>query len=279
LSPNATFALWPHLTVRENVAFGLKARKSPKALVVERTSEALKRVRLGNMEDRRISQLSGGQQQRIALARALAVQPELILFDEPLSNLDAGMREEMRYEILELQQEIGFAALYVTHDHSEAMGLAKRIVMMRDGQIEQAGSPRALWEKPASRFVVDFFGQQNRIAGTVDAVAPDGVVTLRFAEGMTVKGHDRSGHAAVGDRMVAYVHQSDVNVSAGAPGRGEYTGVVVLRSFEGHSVVVRVEMGGVPLMVRTPPSSRYSVGDQVRIRLDTDSVQMFPADV
>jgi ABC-type sugar transport system ATPase subunit len=188
------------------------------------------------------------------------------------------MREEMRYEILELQQEIGFAALYVTHDHSEAMGLAKRIVMMRDGQIEQTGSPRALWEKPASRFVVDFFGQQNRISGTVDAVAADGTVTLRFAEGLTIKGRDRSGKAAVGDRMIAYVHQSDVDVSVGAPARGEYSGVVVLRSFEGHSVVVRVEMGGVPLMVRTPPSSRYSVGDKVRIRMDADSVQMFAAD-
>jgi ABC-type Fe3+/spermidine/putrescine transport system ATPase subunit len=272
------YALWPHLTVEENVAFGLKARKAPKALVAERTDEALKRVRLGNMKDRRISQLSGGQQQRIALARALAVQPTLILFDEPLSNLDAGMREEMRYEILELQQSIGFAALYVTHDHSEAMGLANRIVMMRDGQVEQAGSPRALWERPSSRFVVDFFGQQNRIPGVVDAVAADGTVTLRCADGMTVAGHDHSGRTAVGDSVLAYVHQSDVVVTAGEPAPGEYEGTVTLRSFEGHSVVIRVQVAGVSLMVRTPPSSRYRVGDRVGIRLNVDSVQVFSAD-
>ncbi len=273
------YALWPHLTVEENVAFGLKARKAPKALVAERTDEALKRVRLGNMKDRRIAQLSGGQQQRIALARALAVRPSLILFDEPLSNLDAGMREEMRYEILDLQQSIGFAALYVTHDHSEAMGVANRIVMMREGRIEQAGSPRALWERPASRFVVDFFGQQNRIPGTVESIAADGTLTLRCADGLIVKGHDRLGVLAVGDSALAYVHQSDVVVSTGDPAPGEYSGTVTLRSFEGHSVVVRVQVGPVSLLVRTPPSSRYRVGDQVRIRLDADAVQVFSADV
>ena len=162
-----SYALFPHMSVRGNVAFGLKARRVPAADIAPRISAALDLVGLNGLEERYPKQLSGGQQQRVALARILALRPKLLLFDEPLSNLDAKLRVQMRHEIRSLQKEVGITSLFVTHDQEEAMTLADRIVVMNKGRIEQEGTPEDIYERPMTRFVADFIGAANLIAGRV----------------------------------------------------------------------------------------------------------------
>jgi putative spermidine/putrescine transport system ATP-binding protein len=162
-----SYALFPHMTVTRNIAFGLYARGVPRSEVALRVTAALELVGLVGMEDRYPRQLSGGQQQRVALARVLALRPKLLLFDEPLSNLDAKLRVQMRHEIRRLQKEVGITALFVTHDQEEAMTIADRIVVINRGRIEQAGTPGEIYDHPATRFVADFIGTANLIAGTV----------------------------------------------------------------------------------------------------------------
>ncbi len=162
-----SYALFPHLTVVDNVAFGLRTRKVPKAEAGARTRQALETVRLGALGDRFPRQLSGGQQQRVALARALVIRPEILLLDEPLSNLDAKLRQEMRVELVEILGKVGITTVFVTHDQEEALSLADRVVVMNEGRIEQAGSPREVYEQPATPFVAKFLGEANVLPGRV----------------------------------------------------------------------------------------------------------------
>jgi iron(III) transport system ATP-binding protein len=165
-----SYAVWPHLTAFENVAFPLRIRRLPKSEIRERTMEALELVRLGSWSARLPSELSGGQQQRIALARAIVFRPRLLLLDEPLSNLDAKLREYMRLEIRELHQRLGVTTLYVTHDQHEALALSDIVVVMEGGRIVQSDAPRAIYDRPASRFVADFVGWANVLpAEVIDA--------------------------------------------------------------------------------------------------------------
>ncbi|MFH1640298.1 MAG: ABC transporter ATP-binding protein [Chloroflexota bacterium] len=161
------YALFPHMNVSDNIAYGLHRRKITFKAIKSRVDGALKLVQLEGYGDRRIHELSGGQQQRVALARSLVIEPELLLLDEPLSNLDARLRADVRDEIRRIQQSLGITTIYVTHDQEEAMGISDRIVVMNRGKIEQVGSPREIYEKPASRFVADFIGRMNFIPGKV----------------------------------------------------------------------------------------------------------------
>jgi ABC-type Fe3+/spermidine/putrescine transport system ATPase subunit len=161
------YALFPHINVFGNVAYGLRRRKRPKDEIKERVVQTLRLVRLDGYEGRRIHELSGGQQQRVALARALIIEPNLLLLDEPLSNLDARLRADMRDEIRHIQRDLNITTLYVTHDQEEAMSIADRIVVMNQGVIEQIGSPREVYDKPASKFVADFIGRANFLQGRV----------------------------------------------------------------------------------------------------------------
>lgn len=162
-----SYALFPHLTVAENVAFGLEMRGIAKADIATRAAEALELVRLTGFAERLPRQLSGGQQQRVALARALVIRPDVLLLDEPLSNLDAKLREEVRIEIRELQRQLGLTAVMVTHDQEEALTVADRLVVMADGEIRQIGSQRDLYERPADRFVAGFVGRSTFLAGRI----------------------------------------------------------------------------------------------------------------
>ena len=164
-----SYALFPHLTVAQNVAFGLEMRKLPRADIERRVEEALALVRLGGYGGRLPRQLSGGQQQRVALARALAIRPDVLLLDEPLSNLDAKLRQEVRVEIRELQRQLGLTTVMVTHDQEEALTMADRLVVMNEGSVRQVGSQRDLYERPADRFVAGFVGRSTFLAGTVEA--------------------------------------------------------------------------------------------------------------
>lgn len=167
------YALWPHMTVYRNVAYGLQFKKEPKAEWPRIVNEALAKVGLVGYEDRYPGQLSGGQQQRVALARALALNPDVLLLDEPLSNLDAKIRGSVRAEIRKIQQALGITTVYVTHDQEEALTLSDRIGIMREGQLVQIGTPHDLYERPATRFVADFIGSNNLVAGTVKATGDD----------------------------------------------------------------------------------------------------------
>ena len=164
-----SYALFPHMTVTENVAFGLEMRKLPKADIAARVRDVLRLVRLDGYSERLPRELSGGQQQRVALARALAVRPDVLLLDEPLSNLDAKLREEVRIEIRELQRQLGLTTIMVTHDQEEALTVADRLVVMADGEIRQIGSQRDLYERPADRFVAGFVGRSTFLNGRVTA--------------------------------------------------------------------------------------------------------------
>jgi len=180
-----SYALWPHMTVRENVGYGLALRKLPKSEIMERVDRILGVTRLEPFADRYPSELSGGQQQRVSLARALVVEPETLLLDEPLSNLDANLREEMRFEIRRLHDEYRYTTVYVTHDQAEAMTTADLIVVMNQGSIEQAGSPEEVYERPQSEFVARFLGGTNILKGRrIDSNTVDcGSVRLQCGDG------------------------------------------------------------------------------------------------
>ncbi len=176
------YALWPHLTVRKNVAFGLKERKVPRAEIAVRVEEALDMVGLLHLADRHPSQLSGGQQQRIALARTIVVRPRLLLLDEPLSNLDANLRVQMRTDILKLQRKLGLTTIFVTHDQEEANTISDRMAVLDMGVIQQIGSPMDLYDNPVNRFVAHFLGTTNMIEGKV--LTADGKKVLQAGDGL-----------------------------------------------------------------------------------------------
>src|SRR5882757_5064782 len=181
-----SYALFPHMTVMENIAFGLEMRKLAKAEITGRAREALRLVRLEGYADRLPRQLSGGQQQRVALARALAIRPDVLLLDEPLSNLDAKLREEVRIEIRELQRQLGLTTIMVTHDQEEALTMADRLVVMNEGLVRQVGSQRDLYERPSDRFVAGFVGRSTFLDGTVEAPGrfrSDGGLSLACRDG------------------------------------------------------------------------------------------------
>jgi iron(III) transport system ATP-binding protein len=170
------YALWPHMTVRGNVTYGLRLRKLATAEVERRLAAGLAKVNLTGLEERYPGQLSGGQQQRVALARALVLNPDILLLDEPLSNLDAKIRVQVRSEIRTLQQDLGITTIYVTHDQEEALSLSDRVAVMRDGRVQQVAPPKTLYERPVNRFVADFVGTNNFIAGVCKERAGDDVV-------------------------------------------------------------------------------------------------------
>src|SRR5262249_50723218 len=178
------YALFPHITIGENVAFGLQMRKVPREEIGKRVAEALEMVKLSHVAHRRPLEISGGQQQRVALARALVIRPDLLLLDEPLSNLDLKLREEMRIEILAIQRRLGIATVFVTHDQGEALVLSDRVAVMNAGRIEQFGTPAQIYEQPATRFVAEFIGRMNFLQGTV-INSNDGRGIVQLASGTT----------------------------------------------------------------------------------------------
>jgi iron(III) transport system ATP-binding protein len=182
------YALWPHLTLAENIAFGLEMRKIPKSEIQHRVKEALALVHLEDRAKAKPNQLSGGQQQRVALARALVIKPECLLLDEPLSNLDASLRLEMRTEIRRICKQAGLTAIYVTHDQKEALSIADRIAIMRDGIIEQIGTPEDIYRKPLNRFVAGFIGEANFLPGIVCNIT-DTTITVETVCGVFVAHH------------------------------------------------------------------------------------------
>ncbi|MBI4194033.1 MAG: ABC transporter ATP-binding protein [Betaproteobacteria bacterium] len=237
------YALWPHMTVLENVSYGLKLRKVPASEIAERVRGVLDKVKLGGLGDRYPGQLSGGQQQRVALARALVLNPQILLLDEPLSNLDAKIRVQVRAEIRKLQKELGITTLYVTHDQEEALTLSDRIAVFSQGKVQQVGSPKALYERPANRFVADFIGINNLIEGTVRSVEGPPGLRAETALGDLAAIHDAPLRA--GDRCVICIRPENL-VPDGASGgeRNRFTGRIAFAHYLGNTLRYDVELGG-----------------------------------
>src|ERR1700675_3171793 len=199
-----SYAIWPHMTVFENVAYGLRVRRTAAAEIAERVDHALEMVQMRSFASRRAAQLSGGQQQRVALARAFVFSPSVLLFDEPLSNLDAKLRAEMRIELKELQRRLDITSVYVTHDLEEALAISDRIVVMRDGVIAQVGTPAEIYDRPRNTFVADFVGSANLIRGRRRAdLERDGLVVLETPGGALVHGTAFDGQAAGAEVLMA----------------------------------------------------------------------------
>jgi iron(III) transport system ATP-binding protein len=230
-----TYALFPHMTVERNVEYGLRFRKTTTAERASRVTEALERTRLSGLGPRYPSELSGGQQQRVALARALAIQPEVLLLDEPLSNLDTKLRVEVREEIKRIHQEFKITAVYVTHDQDEALSLADRMAIMRNGRIEQEGTPAEIYAKPRNEFVAGFVGETNLLDGTAE---PRGGV-FGYA---TAAGWIPAPDETVASRATARISLRPECVRLGPPESAPARGVVRRVSFFGGSVRVEVEL-------------------------------------
>jgi len=211
-----SYAVWPHMTVFDNVAYGLRVRKLPRTEVAANVDRALGLVQMREFASRPASNLSGGQQQRVALARAVAFSPTVVLFDEPLSNLDAKLRAEMRVELRELQRRLDITSVYVTHDQEEALAISDRVIVMNNGGIEQIGSPEAIYNRPKSRFVADFVGSANLIGGRLKS-SPEGPGPVTFETEGGVVLQARAAHTPRGDEDRVAVRTAYIDLAAGPP--------------------------------------------------------------
>ena len=252
-----SYAVWPHMTVFDNVAYGLRVRKQDKGEIKANVERALDLVQMRHLADRGASKLSGGQQQRVALARAVAFSPTVVLFDEPLSNLDAKLRAEMRVELRELQRRLGITAVYVTHDQEEALAISDRVVVMNVGVIEQIGTPEEIYNRPKSHFVADFVGSANIIKGKLTGpgtFATEGGVPLRVT----------APHAPSGAETEVALRTAYIGVAAN-PGDNQVAGTVHQRLFHGDFVQYIVDTPLGRLIVRRPPTNLLAEGAQVTL--------------
>jgi putative spermidine/putrescine transport system ATP-binding protein len=255
-----SYALFPHMTVAENIAFGLEMRKMPKAEMAPKIAEALRLVRLEHLADRLPRQLSGGQQQRVALARALVFHPDVLLLDEPLSNLDAKLRQDVRVEIRELQRKLGLTTVMVTHDQEEALTMADRLVVMSEGRIRQIGSQRDLYERPSEKFVADFVGRSTFVEGRMDG--PGRFVS---AGGLTIACEaDGTGHACLALRP-----ERLALTAAASAMDNNFAGTVEFISYLGSQVDLHVRLSPKERIIvqvqNRPEQSLPDIGEQVRI--------------
>ena len=265
-----SYAIWPHMSVSQNVAYGLRVRQIAAGAVAEAVDHALGLVQMRKFADRPASMLSGGQQQRVAVARAIAFSPEVLLFDEPLSNLDAKLRAEMRVELRELQQRLQITSLYVTHDQEEALAISDRVIVMSGGRIEQIGAPEAIYSRPANPFVADFLGSANMIHGTVVRQFGDGPLGERVVF-RTGNGHEltlRPAVAPASDATMlvlrsAYIWLDDT-AAAGAPNSVE--AIVHRRMFHGDFIQYVLQTNCGDLIVRRPPTETFAEGAVVTAR-------------
>jgi ABC-type Fe3+/spermidine/putrescine transport system ATPase subunit len=264
-----SYAIWPHMSVFDNVAYGLRVRKRPAAEIAARVREALDLVQLGELSARSASKLSGGQQQRVALARAFVFSPSVLLFDEPLSNLDAKLRAEMRVELKELQRRLGITSVYVTHDLEEALAISDRIIVMRDGAIEQIGTPGEIYDRPRNTFVADFIGSANLIRGRrrPDLERAEHVV-VETPGGAVVHGIT-AGRKSGGDALLAVrtVHLRLARAPSGAD-RNTWSARIRQRVFQGDFTQYHVDWHGQRLIVRSAAAEPMAEGDEVFVSVD-----------
>ena len=271
-----SYAIWPHMDVFDNVAFPISRGKGklPKAEVRERVLEALSLVRLDGLERRPAPQLSGGQQQRLALARALVRQPKALLLDEPLSNLDAKLRDDMRVELKTLTERLNITTLFVTHDQLEALTLSDKIAVMRDGEIVQLGGPKDIYDDPNSRFTAEFIGTTNLLEGTVASIEGD-AMRVETPQGALLCAALDS--LAPGDRAAVAVRPANIGVSAERPeADNALEGVVETVVFLGDSHDCRVNVGGALIRAFVHASRSVQRGDKVYLTMSASDCRLLP---
>jgi iron(III) transport system ATP-binding protein len=273
------YAIWPHKTVYENVAFGLEVRRVPRTEALERVGRVLELVNLAGLERRFPGELSGGQQQRVALARSLVVEPSILLLDEPLSNLDAKLRERMRWELKDLQRRTGITFVYVTHDQAEAMALSDRIAVLHGGSLLQEGPPRDVYARPASRDVADFMGLVNLLPGRVVRVAADdSLVSVAGGEPVRVS---LAARVAVGAEVQVAIRPESLRLAPdgaglGAARAGELRGKVAELTFLGNLIDCHMVLAdGTRVRVQADPESSLEVGQALRIAFDSHACTVF----
>ena len=241
------YALWPHLSVFENVAFGLRERKVARGEIERRVAAALKQVDLAGADKRRPSELSGGQQQRVALARTLVIQPRVLLLDEPLSNLDAKLRIEMRLELLKLQRDLGLTTIYVTHDQEEALAMSTRIAVMSGGKVIQHGKPREIYEQPANKFVAAFLGHANLFSARVIS-SGEGFVDVDVGGGLAIRAGPMTAslHSRAGERFFLSVRPEAVElqeIGTTCTGVNHIKGQVIAAAYRGSLIEYEIAAG------------------------------------
>ena len=266
-----SYAIWPHMNVFQNVAFPLiRGRKRyGKDLVAEKVRQALRLVRLDGLEDRPATDLSGGQQQRVAMARAMVTEPKILLMDEPLSNLDARLREQMRVELKKITRTAGVTTLYVTHDQAEALSLGDKVCVMHAGEILQVAPPDEVYARPANLFVAQFVGEMNFVAGKVAGPAqvecPLGTLPLPVPAGLSITG-----------LVTLAIRPEHVKLNSTGPSSASLTGTVTSTSYLGDAAVLEVEVNGVSLLVKLAGDSEFSVGQKTSVVLPLDRWRVFP---
>ena len=272
-----SYAIWPHLSVFENVAFPLRVRKESADAVRQRTLQALDVVGLAGLAERGSTQLSGGQQQRVALARALVYQPAILLLDEPLSNLDAKLREQMRVEIRALQRKLNLTVLYVTHDQAEAMTLSDRIAVVNRGRFEQVGTPEEVYEKPATVFVAEFLGHTVSFEGKIAKSATG--CWIEFANGAGRCALAAASSDALTDGATAriFTRPEDVEISASGGGEtNQLAGTIEQVAYLGDRFEYHVKAAGASLVLMASKKQRFNTGEAVHLALDPARLNVRP---
>ena len=269
------YALWPHMTVFQNLAFGLQLKKLPKDVIRSKVERGLEIVKLEGYEERYPRQLSGGQQQRVALGRALVLEPEILLLDEPLSNLDALLREQMRFEIAQIHEQLGITTVYVTHDQTEAMVMSDRIAVLNQGKIVQLGHPAEIYARPSSKFVAGFMGTTSFVHGVVDQVAGD-FVTVVTETGLKITGIGE--HFSVGQPAEVAVRPENIEFYPPSAGGGDehatdvFSVRVVRATYVGELMDYQLDLGGALLRGKGKVSGKLEVGSQTAVYIDRRQV-------
>jgi iron(III) transport system ATP-binding protein len=266
------YAVWPHMKVFSNIVYGLKLQKIPKPKIREQAQQVLELVGLAGLQDRYPAQLSGGQQQRVALARALVTHPKVLLLDEPLSNLDAKLREELRFEIKSLVRRMGITAVYVTHDQAEAMVISDRIAVMESGNVVQIGIPLEIYQRPANRFVADFIGTMNFMSGEIVAAMDDrDLVSVRteFSDQLVCAATDAAS-ATPGASVYASIRPEDVELSTEPPQASEnvFKGKIVHKAYLGNILFFFVSVNDTMVRVQAPHHLGQEEGQEIFLYLN-----------
>ena len=271
-----SYALFPHLSVYENVAYGLRVKKIPKAELEQRVESILDMMQIGEFRARIPEQLSGGQQQRVALARAIVTEPKILLFDEPLSNLDAKMREYMRDEIRKLQQRLGITSVYVTHDQEEAMAISDKVVIMNKGIIEQIGNPIEIYVRPNNKFVADFMGKANFAPGKVTGQDGDKILVEVLGQKMAVNPNETFAVKS-GDSLACMIRPEFLKVDSSGP----YSGVVRRSTYLGDHTEYEVEIAGEKLVMidnELLKNGVFKLEDKIPLSIDAENVRLLSQD-
>jgi len=270
------YALWPHMTVYGNLAFGLQIRKVPKPEIDKRIKRVLNMVQLEGYENRYPRQMSGGQQQRIAMARALVFEPEIMLLDEPLSNLDAQLREEMRFEFTELQKKLGITAVYVTHDQAEALVISDKIVILNQGEIVQSGSPKEIYSNPKNKFVAGFIAVTSFINGRIDSFTEEKKkVIVKTDDGLVIHGFNNSfdigQKVSVAMRMnvIKFIQDENKNDKNTV---NMFRGKIIQSSYLGNIIDYKIKVGNWEVRTNSDAKYNFKIGEEVTFYLSPEDI-------